>query len=95
MYYQSKSSYMNKAVPAVALLFVYLEAAYDLPVSVLTYQLTNTHHVTPVKIIYPNLKLFPHVEWLYKLNVAISSLNVIITTLTVIDMKLNVFCSIF
>lgn len=27
---------MNKAVPAVALLFVYLEAAYDLPVSVLT-----------------------------------------------------------
>ncbi|XP_053492193.1 extended synaptotagmin-1 [Ictalurus furcatus] len=29
--YQSKSSYMNKAVPAVALLFVYLEAAHDVP----------------------------------------------------------------
>ncbi|MCJ8729287.1 hypothetical protein PDJAM_G00104430 [Pangasius djambal] len=29
--YQSKSSYMNKAVPAVALLFVYMEAAHDVP----------------------------------------------------------------
>ncbi|TSZ54736.1 Extended synaptotagmin-1 [Bagarius yarrelli] len=29
---QSKSSYVNKAVPAVALLFVYLEAAHDIPV---------------------------------------------------------------
>ncbi|XP_053355627.1 extended synaptotagmin-1 [Clarias gariepinus] len=29
--YQSKNLYMNKAVPAVSLLFVYLEGAYDLP----------------------------------------------------------------
>uniref|UniRef100_A0A3B4C9Q8 Extended synaptotagmin-like protein 1b n=1 Tax=Pygocentrus nattereri TaxID=42514 RepID=A0A3B4C9Q8_PYGNA len=29
---EAKSSYLNKAVPAAALLFVYLEAAHDLPV---------------------------------------------------------------
>lgn len=32
---------MNKAVPAVALLFVYLEAAYNVPVSVFTCQFIN------------------------------------------------------
>ncbi|XP_076869937.1 extended synaptotagmin-1 [Brachyhypopomus gauderio] len=32
LHYQSKSAYLNKAVPAAALLFVYLEAACDLPV---------------------------------------------------------------
>ncbi|GAA6088070.1 extended synaptotagmin-1, partial [Tachysurus ichikawai] len=31
LHYQSKSLYMNKAVPSVALLFVYLEAAHDVP----------------------------------------------------------------
>ncbi|KAI5619470.1 extended synaptotagmin-1 isoform X1 [Silurus asotus] len=31
LHYQSKSSYMNKATPAAALLFVYLESAHDLP----------------------------------------------------------------
>ncbi|XP_060775117.1 extended synaptotagmin-1 [Neoarius graeffei] len=31
LHYQSKSLYMNKAVPAVALLFVYVEAAYAVP----------------------------------------------------------------
>ncbi|XP_062852804.1 extended synaptotagmin-1 [Trichomycterus rosablanca] len=31
LHYQSKCSYLNKAVPAVALLFVYLEAANNLP----------------------------------------------------------------
>ncbi|KAL6458531.1 hypothetical protein MHYP_G00337610 [Metynnis hypsauchen] len=31
LHYQAKSSYLNKAVPAAALLFVYLEAAHDLP----------------------------------------------------------------
>lgn len=31
--YQSKSSYMNKTVPTAALLFVYLERAHELPVS--------------------------------------------------------------
>ncbi|XP_027002943.2 extended synaptotagmin-1 [Tachysurus fulvidraco] len=31
LHYRSKSSYMNKALPSVALLFVYLEAAHDVP----------------------------------------------------------------
>uniref|UniRef100_A0A4W4DZG3 Extended synaptotagmin-like protein 1b n=1 Tax=Electrophorus electricus TaxID=8005 RepID=A0A4W4DZG3_ELEEL len=31
LHYQSKSAYLNKAIPAAALLFVYLEAARDLP----------------------------------------------------------------
>ncbi|TRY55276.1 hypothetical protein DNTS_015755 [Danionella cerebrum] len=31
MLYQSKSSFLNKAVPSAALLFVYLEQAYELP----------------------------------------------------------------
>uniref|UniRef100_W5JY66 Extended synaptotagmin-like protein 1b n=1 Tax=Astyanax mexicanus TaxID=7994 RepID=W5JY66_ASTMX len=31
LHYQAKSSYLNKAVPAVALLFIYLDSAHDLP----------------------------------------------------------------
>ncbi|XP_066521210.1 extended synaptotagmin-1 [Hoplias malabaricus] len=31
LHYQSKSLYVNKAVPAAAMLFVYLESAHDLP----------------------------------------------------------------
>lgn len=34
--YQSKSSYLNKTVPTAALLFVYLEHAHELPVSMIS-----------------------------------------------------------
>lgn len=66
LHYQSKSLYMNKAVPSVALLFVYLEAAHDVPVSVLTYQFTNTHLDNFFNMI---LIFFFFLEQFFKLNV--------------------------